>query len=281
MNKDNKSLLLEELEAMDDQQLDELLHIEIEKDEKDSEKVLQILSILEAREAGDPNNNVDVDAVRRAYQENLQKDALLLEDVKRKDKKLRRWIGMVAAAAAVVCVLIIAAPKAAGAENIFELFGRWTQSIFGFSNPTDSTETQDEYVFKTDHPGLRQIYDAVTEQGVTQPVVPSWVPEGYELDEIKSMPVRGGKKVYAGLANGENYITIVIEIYDESRTNQYTKDDENVTVYEKEGVKHYLMPNEDSLQAVWVYDNLECAIRTDCNEKTLHKILTSIYEEVD
>ena len=45
---------------------------------------------------------------------------------------------------------------------------------------------QPEYVFETDHPGLQQIYDAVVEMGVTEPVVPMWVPEGYDLVEYKA-----------------------------------------------------------------------------------------------
>lgn len=277
MNRDNERPLLEELEAMDTQQLDELLHTELEKDEKDSERVLQILRVLEAREAGDPNNDVDVESAWKEYQEGLQRDATLL---KKPAAKIRRWVGMVAAVAAVVCVLIVAAPKVMGVENIFELIGRWTQTIFGFSNSTDSTDPQEEYVFKTDHPGLQQIYDAVTEQGVTQLVVPSWVPEGFELDELKTMPVRDGVKVLGSMIKGDSYISFVIEVYEEIGTNTYTKDEDDVEVYEKEGVKHYIMANEDSYQIVWAVDNLECMILTNCEENNIYKIIKSIYAEV-
>ena len=168
-----------------------------------------------------------------------------------------------------------------GVENIFELIGRWTQSIFGFSNSTDSTEPQGEYVFKTDHPGLQQIYDAVTEQGVTQRVVPMWVPEGFVLDEVKTKPTRQGVKVLGSMIKGDVHISFVIEIYEETGTNTYTKDDGEVEVYEKEGVKHYIMANEDSYQIVWAVDNLECMIMTNCSERAVYQIITSIYEEND
>lgn len=277
MSIDNKNLRPEELEAMTTQQLDELLHKELEKDAPDSEIVLPILHIIEEREAGDPNNDVDVDAVWSEYQKGLKKDVLPLEKALQKNRKPRRWLGSVAAIAAIVCLLVIAVPTAMGTENIFEIIGRWSQTIFEFFNPTSPTEPSEEYVFKTDHPGLQQIYDAVVEQGVTQPVVPRWVPDEYVLDELKTMPVRGGKKVYAGLVNGQNYITIAIEVYNENRTNQYTKDDTGVGKYELAGITHYVMTNDDSIQAVWVVDNLECMVLANCEEEIVYKILKSVY----
>lgn len=281
MNIDNKNLRSEELEALTSQQLDELLHTELEKEGSDAEIVLPILHILEEREAGDPNNDVDVDAIWKAYQESLQKDVVLLDQAARKDRKPHRWIGRAAAAAAIVCILVIAAPKAMGAENIFEILGRWSQTIFEFFNPTDATEPLEEYVFKTDHPGLQQIYDAVVEQGVTRPIVPTWMPAGFALDEIKTMPVRDGKKLYAVLKNGDSFITIAIEIYNENRSNQYTKDDTSVGKYELAGVTHYTMSNEETLQVVWTVENIECVIRSNCQEEILYQVLTSIYVEVD
>ena len=281
MNIDNKNLRSEELETLSSQQLDQLLHRELEKDVPNAEVVIPILHILEERDSSELANKVDTETVWKAYQDSLKKDAPISENSTRKKRKTYRWIGRVAAIAAIVGILITAVPKAMGAENIFEILGRWTQTIFEFFNPTDSTEPLEEYVFKTDHPGLQQIYDAVTEQGVTRPVVPRWVPEGFVLDELKTMPVRGGKKLYAVLKDDIRFITIAIEIYNENRSNQYTKDDTSVGKYELDGVTHYTMVNEENLQVVWVVENLECVIRSNCQEEILYRVLTSIYVEVD
>ena len=275
MNIDKNSLRPEDLTALTSQQLDELLRAELDKDDKDAEKVLQILHILEERESDKLINNMDTESIWNAYQEGVRKDALVNAQ---RDRKPRRWIGRLIAAAAILCVLITAAPKAMGAENIFEILGRWTKTIFAFFDPSSATEPPEEYVFKTDHPGLQQIYDAIAEQGVTKPVVPTWVPDGHELGEVKSISIRGGKKVCAELLKGEGYITIAIEIYNEKRTNRYTKDDADVEEYEFGGVKHYLMPNEGSWQAVWVTENVECLILTDCERDVLYNIIKSIYK---
>ena len=276
MNIDKNSLRPEDLTALTSQQLDRLLRAELDKDDKDAEKVLQILHILEERESGKFINNVDTESIWNTYRERVRKDAL--ENAQR-DRKPRRWIGTLAAAAAIVCILITAAPKAMGAENIFEILGRWTKTIFAFFDPSSATEPPEEYVFKTDHPGLQQIYDAIAEQGVTKPVVPTWLPEGYELDEVKVTKAPMCKKIYAGLENGDSFITIAFEIYNENRSNQYTKGDSDVEEYEFAGVIHYIMKNDDSLQVVWVVDNIECVIRTNREDEALRKTIKSIYKE--
>lgn len=281
MSIDNKNLRLEVLDSLTSQQLDELLHTELEREQKDSERVLQILHILEEREAGDPNNAVGVDDVWGAYQEYMLKGDCLLEKLTRKDKKANWWTKGLAAVVAIVCILLFATPKVMGSENIFEILGRWTQTVFEFFKPMDSTEAPEEYIFKTNHPGLQQIYDTVVEQGVTQPVVPSWVPEGFALDEIKVTKAPMCKKIYAGLYNGDKAITIAFEIYGENRSNQYTKNQDNVFVYEKEGINHYIMSNEDSWQSVWTADNIECMVLMDCEKEIAYKIITSIYEEIE
>ena len=275
MNIDKNSLRPEDLTALPSQQLDELLRAELEKDDKDAEKVLQILHILEERESGKFVNNMDTESIWNAYQEGVRKDALINAQ---RDRKPRRWIGRLIAAAAILCILITAAPKAMGAENLFEILGRWTKTIFAFFDPSSATEPPEEYVFKTDHPGLQRIYDAVAEQGVTKPVVPTWVPDGYELGGVKVTPKPLSRKIYAWLSNGDSVITIAFEIYNENRSNQYTKDEVNVEMYEKEGVKHYFMPNEGNWQAVWVNENVECGILTDCERDVLYNIIKSIYK---
>lgn len=140
-----KNLSAENLADLTSGQLDALMRAELDKDDKDPEKILQILRILEQRDSGPPCN-INVEPLWKAYQADIQKDTPLPDA-----PKPRRWIGRLAAAAAIVCILVIAAPKAAGIENIFEILGRWTQTIFEFFDTSDVTEPPEEYVFKTEH----------------------------------------------------------------------------------------------------------------------------------
>lgn len=280
MKIENKDFRREDLEALSSQQLDDLLQAEIKKDSKDKKVILQILSILENREAGDPANDVDVSEAWEEFEEscaNARDEVKLLDAAARKGRKPRRWVSTVVAAAAVAMVLVVFAPKAMGAENIFTLIGRWTQSVFQFFDPSCATEPEEEYIFKTDDPNLQKIYDAVAAQGVTKPVVPTWIPEGYEMTEFKVMPWPEGTKVYACLMNGDDCITIVIEIYSENRFKTYEKDGPDAKKWDLAGITHYIMTDEETCIAVWSVENLECMISADHPENVLHKILRSIY----
>lgn len=284
--RNNKTYRREELEVLTSHQLDEILRAEVEKPGMDDEVILQILDILESREADSPTiPDIDVDAAwnefKTSYIAQPEEPLVVHKKSKKKIHRPLRWIGSLAAMLAIVCMLIVAAPEAQGAMNIFEIFGRWTESIFEFFNPGTSNKPQQEYVFQTDHPGLQQIYDAVVELGVTQPVVPTWIPDGYKLNKLDISAMYAGSKVYADFADSDRYITIVIRKYDKSITNEYTKDEEDIVICEMDGIKHYIMCNEGKWFAVWTIDDTECLIMVDHPRETLLKMLRSIYTEDD
>lgn len=280
MKIENKDFRREDLEALSSQRLDDLLQAEMKKDSKNTKAILQILSILEKREAGDPANDVDVSDAWAEFEEgcaNARDEVKLLDISARKGRKPRRWVSTVVAASVVAVVLVLFTPRAEGAENLFTRIGRWTQSVFEFFDSFGDADPGEEYVFKTDDPNLQQIYDAVAEQGVTKPVVPTWIPEGYEMTELKVTKTLMSKKVYAGLITDDSFITISIEIYDEERSNKYAKDELDAAEWEMAGVTHYVMPNENNWLAAWTVDNVECLVLMDCPEGVLYKMLRSIY----
>lgn len=258
-----------ELEKLTSQQLDELLKAELAKQDIDREHVLEIMRILEERETNDPTGSpVDTQAVWEDFQKNRKKAPAR--------RAPHRWIRTVAAVLAVALTLILIAPPAMGAENIFTLLGKWTADIFAFFNPYEDTEQQ-EYVFRTDHPGLQQIYDAVVEMGVTEPVVPMWVPDGYELVLLDTIQLPTDTKLYAQMTkNGEALSISISKAYGIPIT-QYAKDEEDAFIREISGIKHYVIQNEGKYVVAWVTDGTECSVIADCDRDTIMKIVDSVY----
>ncbi len=262
----------EELEKLSTLDLDRILRAELDGDTPNRENILLILSILEDRDPTDPQNRPEGAAEawnafvnRTGYPRPIEKPI----------RKTRKWYVPVAAAAAVVLILLMAVPQTVGAENIFEILGRWTRDIFCLFD-IEGTSSNDEYIFETDHEGLQQVYDAVVALGVTDPIVPTWIPNGYILKEMRLVSPNEHTKVYAKFENQDYYIQFVVEIYSVERSNKYTKDDIGALTFDFSGVYYSVVPNGDTWKATWNYGVAECSLVTNDTQQVLCQILNSI-----
>lgn len=262
------------IEQMSTEQLDEMLLHELEKEPVDESAVRLIMEVLEKH---DQNVPVEINPQVAAAWEKYQVHA----PVQRRPKfSFRSWPVRIAAAVAVVIALALAVPQNAEAEGFWERLSRWTESIFEFFTPGDEMAEQ-EYVFETDNPGLQQVYDAVTALGITDPVVPMWLPDGYELVECEISKLPTKTVIYARFKDGIGTISLDLAIRKAESPRQYSKDEENANKLEIVGVEHSVLHNEEWWTAAWTRDRLECAIAMDCQEEILYKILTSIYTMED
>ena len=268
MKVNDKNHLQDDLAQMDIIQLEKLLQRELEKDSNaDPETVKMLLRTIDEREeAYSFVDDVNVQAACDKYRAHQNEQKV------HKQKNLR-----VAAAALAAAILLVIIPQTVRAENLWDIFARWTESIFALFNPSGSVIEEPEYVFQTDNPGLQQIYDAVTELGVTEPVVPMWVPDGYELTECETYHMPAESYVNSRLAYGESKLIFNIVYYAGCSVPEYHKDESEVEEWEYNGVIHYIMRNKDYLVAVWLRENVECALSVDCQEDVLYEILKSIY----
>lgn len=284
MRERNESFRREELELLSSAELNQMVRSELEKDSIDRDAVLQILRILEERDAKDPTlQKVDDTAAWEEFQTYFveTEEGCPERSHAHTREKTIPWFAKTVVAAIIVFALLVVAPPAMGYENIFELIGRWTQDVFELFNPNSSTDPQGDYVFETDHPGLQQLYDAVSELGVTQPVVPTWLPEGYDLKELKITQVPAGMKVNALFAKQSEKIVFVLTPRGEDLAYKYEKNDSNVVECKISGITHYVMENEKNWLAVWTAGDDELSITTNSSAEVLYITLESIYMEVE
>lgn len=269
--RENKTCLYKEFAEMSTAQLDEKLQQELQKEEPEAEVVLGILGVLEEREADDPV--VITKEISDAWETYRKRT-----EPPKKTARKRIWLAGVAAAA-VICMVILAIPQRVGAESIFDVFFRWTESIFEFFSPDQNKpKPPTDYVFQTDHPGLQQIYDEVTALGATKPIVPMWVPEGYVLTELKTIQMASVNKVHAVLQSDGSAIILTYRISADILPSKYEKEDPAVETYECAEVQHFIMENVENISVTWTVDGAECSISTDLEKENVYKIIKSIYK---
>lgn len=258
------------VEQMPTEQLDEMLKYELEKEPVDEAAVKLIMGILEER---DQDVQVEMNERVAAAWEKYQMQIPVQTHSK---PFLQRWPVRVAAAVVVIVALTFLIPQNAEAGGFWERLAHWTDSIFAFLEPGNEPASE-EYMFKTDNEGLQQVYDTVTALGITDPVVPMWLPDGYVLIECKLVEAPTKTFVYACFSSNTNQMILDIALCNTESLRRYYKDESSVQTHEIADIVHNILRNKDMWTVTWVNDRLECAIYMDCQEETLYKVLKSIY----
>ena len=268
---DKELILQRELENLSSDELRTMLHTEAEKDVPDDDLVLSILHILEDREPEVLVSGTEKEKVAwKLFQKRVRarrKNAWVL-----KSNLLR-----VASVLLVVCLLFALVPQQAEADNWWQRLTKWTDDFFGFFRHEEETFRLEDYVFETDNPGLQQVYDTVVEMGVTIPVVPMWLPEGYELVEFTVEKSRIKQYIHARFLNDSGECILQINLLNTVDTKDYFKNEIPIQRYETGGMTHNLVQNTGKWIVSWTKDNIECSIFVDCPENVLYEIIESIY----
>lgn len=255
-------------QQMPTEELDQILQAELEKEHPNEEVVLPILRELEEREKDIPVENTPeaLEILEKLSKHNTSSKQSIHK---------RRWLAGIAAAAAVVCIVIMSMTPTARAESLFDILFRWTSSIFEIINPDKSYPNADGD-FVTDNPGLQQLYDKVTELGVTELVVPRWLPEGFTLSELKEMPMAGGTRVLGIFDNGDNNISVTYRISTEISA-KVEKEEAGIEVFEAGDKRHFVAENMDTVSVIWTVDGVECVMNADIQKEDIYPIIISIY----
>lgn len=268
--RENKTCPNRGWQQMSTEELDQILQAELEKEHPNQEVVLPILHELEDREKGIPVENTPevLEILEKLNKHNTSSKQSIHK---------RKWLAGIAAAAAVVCIVIMSVSPTARAESLFDMLYRWTSSVFEFFTPEqDASNPPVEIVFETDNPGLQQLHDKVTEQGVTELVVPMWLPEGFVLSEIKELPTPGGIKVHGEFNSGGELILITYRISTDI-AGKVEKKDADVELFEVGEVDHFIVGNNDNISIMWTVDGVECIINANISKEDIYSIIKSIY----
>ena len=272
--KNNSAHLREVLQRMSTEELDELLNEQIRTKAGDGEIVRQILRILQAREKDFP---VEMTIEKEKAWETYQKEIAQADREAARPFRMPSGILKVASALIVLVMLFAVLPQQAQAESLWEKLVRWTAGIVEFFSPDDNEHRLVPYQFETDNPGLQQVYDAVVELGVTDPVVPMWLPEESELIELKVVNSPRKQGVLACFSINDSELVYKMDFLGDEYAHKYHGDINGAVKYEKSEIIHNIIRNDERWVIIWNRENIECSIALDCQEEIMYNILESIY----
>ncbi|MCD7802833.1 MAG: DUF4367 domain-containing protein [Clostridiales bacterium] len=257
------------------------------------EEITQILTILEQRETADqsaqhPEPHEQWQQIKAAYEnqkattEEPQKTVDLSKGKKNHVAgKRHAWRPFVAAVSAAALIAVIIIP-AEGFEGVFQALAEWTSNVFYFVSGDNSSEETIEGSVLQEPGEYDTIQDALSDYGVTEAVVPTWLPDGYAMTALTvdvNNPSSGDVTFYAAYERDNSLINLNYVLYKDAGSYLYEKDDSEVQIYTAGEITHYLFSNNGRFGAAWYIDNLECSVLGAESLDELKQILSSIYEE--
>ena len=288
----------ETLNRLSIEQLEELLRTApfMPDDQETSEYLDAIEEVILQRETEHPTGRIqDVDSAWAEFQEHYlpsasgssetspeERSEMLTRSITKNGpyaKRLFRKVLPIAATIAVVFMSMIAA-QAAGVD-VFGSLARWTEETFHF-NGGDSTPAADGTRPQVEDETYLAIQAEVDKLGIDVPVVPTWFPDGYELQEIQSSnPDITEWKGVDCLFRNENSQTLRFRItkyeedYDISSI-VFEKDGQQVTEYIGGDKLFYIMSNNSRKTATWSDGQLVVSINGEFSQDIMKTMIDSI-----
>ncbi len=239
-------------------------------------------AFLEELDRQDPLSlSFDVHASLEAFHEKFSPlfAAQSGEPVPRERGKRRLFLRAVTAAATIAVMLASMMTAQAFGLDVFGFFASWTNDIFFFSK---NQEAPVYPLAEGESAEFDTIEDALSAFNIDTPMAPSWYPDRIGEFEVTGSVANQTMEICA-TSGGENSDLLVSysEFSDQSGPLfVIEKDQNNITLYEKDGHSHYIMADNGLSKATWVVDNIQCIIFGTVSQDEMIKIIDSIYEVV-
>ena len=266
-------------DTMDDEQLRQILRDDASKTEgedTDMELMLHIMEVL-ARRRREANADISPEEALEQFKNKYTytDNSLISEErpAKKKTVCFSRWQKRVATIAAVLVLVFGSAITAqAFGFDLFEIIAKWTKETFHFGYVSD--------VGETNAPANDGVYDslrkALQEYKIEAKLVPTWIPEGYVEDVVKTQETPTQRVFIAKYVKGDKTIMIRIADYLDDSPVQVEQSGELLELLTLGGIDYYIFKNHDQLRAVWICEQYECSVMGDMSLSELKEIIKSI-----
>lgn len=271
------------LSALTEDQLQEILTTELMSDETDVSLIKRVIAALKVKSP--QQGEFDVDSKWQEFVSDYIGTQPLYDDNietadNRASKPARAFRPSFGTAAAIAAAAVLLSGTAAAYALGYDLFGAiatWTKETFSFTQQAEMTPGP--IMPSEDVASLSDLQSALDEHGITEKLVPAYIPEGYEQEEFYADTGNGCTVYVSVLANGENTVIVQICQYaaDDGNRANYEKDEADPEIYVINNIPHYIMTNMGRYHAVWADGLYEVSISGLKTKDDLIKMIDSVY----
>lgn len=202
---------------------------------------------------------------------------------KRCRSRLWRWNVRSILVAAALAILLSAAAAAAG-HDLWQALARWTDETMSITPGRIAPAQEDVIRIPEEDAEYASLQEAVDACGLVQPMVPHWLPEGFELVDLVVDTGFPDALIFQGAyKRNQDTIIVFVEVFlpregqDDRTYGNFQKDEGDPIPYEAGGVTHLLSTNAGRPIALWSDGPAQGAISGDITMDELKQIIDSIY----
>ena len=277
-NQNCKARDFSQYDQMETQELEAILRQDAEStggQESDTEKILYIAEVLASRE-----NKHDAGNEAQIAWESFEKDYLPIEEESehtvQSRKTMQPWVRRLTTVAAVFILLIGLSATVVGAfgwDDVWNAVAKWAKDTFSFVSDGNVELTEPDRKTAQEYTSLQEALDATSHGGV---LVPTWIPNGYTLDDITIDETPFQRAYIAIYKNGEKYIWITVQSYLDRDPEKIEINEDIVEIYKVSDLEYYIFTNNQLLSAMWSRDSYECIMSGDLTLDEIKTMINSI-----
>ena len=262
-------------EAMETEELEEILRLDVEAPEgteSDTELLLFILEVLASR---NHTKNITGNNAQKAW-ESFEQNYMPVESQKpAKAKKTAPWLRRLAAAAAIFALLIFIpiSTNALTLDEILEIFSRWTKETFSF---VSSGNAEISEPISDDGRSFSSLQEMLQASNRDASIVPTWIPSGFSLERVEKDITPIQETYIARYVNGDQVFRIRVQNYLDDDFQKIETNLQYSEIYSVGNQDYYIFHNNKQNQAIWTRDSYECTISGNLSIEEMKKMIDSI-----
>lgn len=260
---------LSQYDAMTTEELEEILRLDAQDEESDTEKILYIMEVLAKRNKQNSHTgNTALKAYESFKQHYMPETDNNIIPVKTR-RRMPRWVRSLTATAAVIAILLVSSVTAkAFGFNFWKTVIQWTQETFHFGQWGES-KANNSLQFDS-------FQDALEQGKIPASLVPTAIPDGFKPTDItvEQTPL---KITYTAIyKKGEQSLKITVRDYLDQSPLYVEQSDGLTEEYEVSGIVYYIFTDINLLKAKWINGSYECSISGDVTIEELKMMINSI-----
>lgn len=264
-------------DSMTTMQLEHILRADAqanEEDQLDSEALLYIMEILAKRRNGPGGDDRRARKAWQNFQDNYHPGPS--GPFRKSHMPFRStWVRRAAALAAAL-VLLVGIPAVSLAFDRGAHHGTIAtceDELFCFKHFISSLDMD---LFDGTSESSGSITEMLGDHGRRTDLMPTWLPEGFELWRTKLSVSDFGEHYRSLYMYGEEAIVLSVKVVHQQGTGGYCIDEHSQQLYRHDDTDYHIFTNGDRLCAIWLDGDYECCITGDVTVKQMKTMLHSI-----